>query len=219
MKACFAFLIWCCIASTSFAFYDSQIGRWMSRDPIAAEHHDYMACVNNHISRCDVLGLWVEYGSPYVDRTVNMGSESFVIRNGHSILRDFRLVIDGGVIFPTYWGYVGYVRQHCECSCTVYDLTISYSKYCDHYVRKVRYGESDPCNGSYSGTNIEELFWKSRTSKEIFYSALGPTILKTSAPMNAQTDFDCKEGCALACLSKQENKIPISPEFDCSSCK
>ena len=48
-----------CLVSTSQAFFDPNIGRWASRDPIEEEGgmHVYPVLGNNAVNLCDYLGL------------------------------------------------------------------------------------------------------------------------------------------------------------------
>lgn len=58
MKALCSILISCCLIHASYAFYESQEGRWTSRDPIEEKGGEnlYAFCSNSPMSNSDKLG-------------------------------------------------------------------------------------------------------------------------------------------------------------------
>lgn len=82
------------LASSAQAHYDPNIGRWLSRDPIAERGgvNLYGFVENDGISRSDYLGLekWITYASEYGDTESGQPkttSEIWGIINNNGVLR------------------------------------------------------------------------------------------------------------------------------------
>ena len=93
---------------------------------------------------------------------------------------------------------------------------VMHKKECELYGRRVTYGGSEPCKGSFSGTYVEHLYWKGKVTTDVKYQTLGPSTIKIKPPPNVQSAYDCKEGCLVACQGQHIDPMPQTPEVDCS---
>lgn len=84
MKKLSLMSVCCCLVQAAVAFYNPQMGRWMTRDPIEEKGGEnlYAFCANNPVSNYDKLGLdvtlttgnknaaWWQVGNKYLHQEI-----------------------------------------------------------------------------------------------------------------------------------------------------
>ncbi len=202
----------------NYRVLSSRCGRWSSRDPlkesIGADVYGF--CRNRTLDKFDSRGLWVIYGNEYSDDSVVMGTKVTRLDSAKHTLVGYSLETDGGVLIPLPAGGVGYVRQHCACSCQTYNAVITQTSVCKHFVRKVEFGGSEPCLGSYSGSYLEDRGWRGGVETKTDYKTLGTYTISVAPPKNIQTPYECHVPCLLACQGQATDPSPSEPTVDCS---
>jgi RHS repeat-associated protein len=205
----------------NYRYYLAGLGRWCRREPFRdLEIVPYVFCLNRPSEDADQLGLWIVKGQEYSDKKEIVETKRLRVDNARSALVDYDLVTLGGVLIPWPTGYIGYLRQSCRCTCKTYSAIMIREKVCRHFSRQVRFGDSEPCRGSVSGSYVEDLGWRGGVETRMEYQSLGAYVVWEKPIPNIQTAYECRETCALACAGQSRNPAPSQDEtVDCSNLK